>query len=492
MTKTIQDVIKTYYPHCKESSDTFKCVVCTTKPKTVNKEGKDLVKNGIHITFPLLNIELEQAYQLRYNVVYELEKKMGKRGIDCNPWVDAIDKAPYRGGMKMCGSFKMVKCISCKTSNANQRVEEKEIKEAIRKLRKKLKPNGAKYDHTDIDTIQDEESKDSEFQELYSRYLEISALRLCTICNNRGRYIEDRTYMPDFVLDSDGNRDESLIDQMSQDMYIVMKNTSIRCITSEEVTPGYKKPKGVPVAPTDTNSVNMRIMNREKFAHMGNSIMQEAICSDMFQDDASGIVTWKGPQVFESDKIMAIEEFIHSNFSGQYMEIQVKDVFEHHIGKKQPRIKSSAGRKTILSIAASNNCTQDVEYTTTIEKSYLVRVTGKGSMHCLNKGGEHTSNSVYFRFTPQFCYQKCFSRKDEIRSGGNKPCGEFRSPGVPLSTIVVRKLFPDHLVEVAPTSALSFCKSNTSQKNKCPSPDEYMANVKRSKRRACFDSRLIT
>ena len=115
---TIQSVIKSYYTGDR-NDDRFICVVCDTKGKAVPSDdaGVTLTKNGYHVTFPNLKVTVSQALQIRYSVVYELEKIMGPR-LEClNAWSDVIDKAPYTNGLKMCGSFKRVKCTDCKKTD---------------------------------------------------------------------------------------------------------------------------------------------------------------------------------------------------------------------------------------------------------------------------------------------------------------------------------------------------------------------------------------
>ncbi|CAN0558427.1 unnamed protein product, partial [Ectocarpus sp. 12 AP-2014] len=74
----IQSVMKSYYTGDR-NDDRFRCVVCDTSVKRVpSADGETtLTKNGYHIIYPNLRINLSQALQLRYSVVYELEKTLG-------------------------------------------------------------------------------------------------------------------------------------------------------------------------------------------------------------------------------------------------------------------------------------------------------------------------------------------------------------------------------------------------------------------------------
>lgn len=465
MASTIQRVLRSYYTEQNgftEGGEVFQCVVCTTPPKSVKKDDLDLTKNGFHIIFPFLKIDLKKAYQLRFNVVYELERVMGKRNVPSNPWADAIDKAPYSGGLKMCGSFKMVKCIKCKNAKEEKKEGEESLKKEIAELRKRLFPReDKKFDYKDISTLEREEFKDSLIAKLNGEFLEISAGTTCPHCF-KGRHIEDRTYMPTLVIDSDGSRNDDLVESMSKDMYKTMKYTSIRCQEDEEMTPGFKKPDGAPLCPDESNSANLRNLERSKIAKLGVAARMELMSEGVFKSDQECVLAWKGDQVFDTDKIEIIEKYIQSLGTGPYSNIQVKTVFEHSIEKKEMTGKNTSGTKAIKAIIKSNNGDQEEDVTYSVEKSLLVRVAGDGSTYCANKGGEHTSNSIYFRITPHYCYQKCFSRKEVVREGG-KPCGVYRSQGVPIPYDVSRHLFLEKDVPAPPTSSIEFSRVGTEQ-----------------------------
>jgi hypothetical protein len=72
---------------------------------------------------------------------------------------------------------------------------------------------------------------------------------------------------------------------------------------------------------------------------------------------------------------------------------------------------------------------------------YSVAVTGFGSRHCLNKGEDHTSNSVYFLLHRSFgLSQRCFSRKPEVRQGGCT-CRDFIGPSKEVPPELLEALF---------------------------------------------------
>lgn len=62
---------------------------------------------------------------------------------------------------------------------------------------------------------------------------------------------------------------------------------------------------------------------------------------------------------------------------------------------------------------------------------------------CLNKGGNHNKNTIYFYITKSHCYQKCFCMCDEVRKFGK--CSEYTSTGYKL-TPKLQKLLFDNIV----------------------------------------------
>ena len=70
---------------------------------------------------------------------------------------------------------------------------------------------------------------------------------------------------------------------------------------------------------------------------------------------------------------------------------------------------------------------------------FAVRVTGPGCRFCVNKDGEHGSQSVYFVVTEEGLRQRCFSRKREERRFGF--CADFSSIPAPLPSELLSELF---------------------------------------------------
>ena len=468
---TIQSVIKSYYTGDR-NDDRFICVVCDTKGKAVpsDEAGVTLTKNGYHVTFPNLKVTVSQALQIRYSVVYELEKIMGPR-LEClNAWSDVIDKAPYTNGLKMCGSFKRVKCTDCKKTDPMFKEKKKVLLAAMAKVRRKIFPREHGFDYSNLADIHEDEFKDNLFGEMYGKYLELTGFNSCRTCLNTGKRMEDRTYMPFRVLDGGGDEDTSLLDVLREDFFKVMKYTSIRCQSGESETTGFVIPKGVPKAPTEENGANMRSFSSKNLMHLGSDMHAFTVSNDIYLSDAQTMRLWKGPRVEDHRRLSVIEKFIRGNVCNAYSSVQIRKVCESKLIKKVAK-KASGGSKMMNSLVGAHSCTIPSSPEVTVSNRYLVNVAGIGSTYCMNKGAEHTSNSVYFIISESHCYQKCFSRKSEVRAGGTT-CAEYKSGGVNVPSYVSSVLFPgegsasnDNVPSFIPQSVVTV-KKNKSKKRR--------------------------
>ncbi|CAM9209470.1 unnamed protein product, partial [Pylaiella littoralis] len=441
MISLIQRVIKTYYTG-DTNDERFLCVACDTTAKKIERDGEPCVtKNGYHIILPNLRVNLSQALQIRYSVVYELEKTMGKRPETLNAWSDVIDRAPYANGLKMCGSFKCVKCTDCKKVDPGFKEDKRKLLSSMAKLRRKIHPREPGFDYTDLAEIHDDEFKDATFGDMYGKYLELTGFNSCRTCLNTGKTMEARTYMPALVLDGRGDPDASLIDIMSEDYFKAIKYTSIRCSEGRPETPGFVIPKGVPAAPTEENGANLRTFSSQKLSHLGSDMRAFTVNNDMYLSDAERMRLWKGPRVEDPTRLSTIETFIRERVCGAYSSVQIRKVCESQLSKKVARTQSR-GSKMLGSIAGAHSGTMPAPPEVTVKQNrYLINVAGVGSTFCMNKGAEHTSNSVYFIITPSHCFQRCFSKKPDVRQGGTT-CAEYRSGGFRVPANVSAILFP--------------------------------------------------
>lgn len=479
LARSMQATLVKFFPTSEgpEEQDSFKCVLCSTATKEVEiselvpsskfKEEqpepervvKKFVKNGYHILFPFLRVTLQMALQLRFSVVADLEKNLGKREVAVNPWADVIDKAPYYNGLKMCGSVKSVTCMECKGKKVSVRKKQvvKELLREIRKLRKRLyKRDDPSFDYSNVTSIAKDEFKNEDLADLFNKYLAETGHLMCPKCNDRGTHLEDRFYMPVSVLYSDGSVSESDLEYLNRNMHEMMRWTSIRCRPSDEATEGFVVPPGYssPTPDTATSSLQVAGSFLEKLSP---GIYREAVNADMFTNDALGIKTWKGNEIVDPKILEMILREVRS-FRSQYSELDVKQVFEMKVAKSYqksvistvspdvqkslPSNKKGGGKvtKLLTKIAMTNKVASTTDRVLEVFPRVLVRVAGPGSTYCTNKGDTHTTNSVFFWISREGMAQKCFSRKDVVGIDG-KTCKEFRSVFKPISKELREILF---------------------------------------------------
>lgn len=73
------------------------------------------------------------------------------------------------------------------------------------------------------------------------------------------------------------------------------------------------------------------------------------------------------------------------------------------------------------------------------KKDYVVSL--KDCHFCINKGGDHDSEHVYFIIKPDGFYQRCHCKCDKVRRTGNM-CSDFESKRYDLPQALLKKLFP--------------------------------------------------
>ena len=88
-------------------------VACTTTPKPITKNGRALIKTGIHLLWPGVYVRQDNAHALRSAIVFRLTQRFGQRD-GSNNWMDVVDKCVYdMNGLRMLGSRKAHVCGKC-------------------------------------------------------------------------------------------------------------------------------------------------------------------------------------------------------------------------------------------------------------------------------------------------------------------------------------------------------------------------------------------
>ena len=484
--REVQRVVSLFFVGADEA---LKCVLCRTQTKEVDvpvrppqaqKEPAEasaevekaaepqyetFTKNGVHLNFPKLLVNLDMALQIRFSVVNQLEKRFGQREILQNPWSDVIDKAPYFNGLKMIGSVKREQCKKCGNSKKKRySYDEKEeerlaIVRDIAKIRRRYyKRDDESFDYTNVMSFGGDEYKNLELSRLHTQYHALT--KMCSQCNNRGWFLEERYYSPTHVLGAGGDLCCDDMHYIANNYHEQMRWTSIRARTHDQVTPDYSVPVGHVCPPQDSASACLSAFGSSGLEWVSPGLYRELINSDVHAEDAKGLSRWKGSSVEDKDTMSLIEAFVRGMHK-RYANIVVKEAIEIKTGKptSDNSCKITSGpaagmsvngkrskitKNMVTNVALSNNTTISTNITMRVYTTFVVRVGGEGSRFCQNKGGEHTSNSVYFCISKSGMYQMCHSGKDTVRSSG-KVCKKYKSSVKELSVRLQNKLFPKEL-----------------------------------------------
>lgn len=470
------------------ADETLKCVVSRTKTKEKHVKvvvprvpvvtgGDDaqpprreepctydkFIKNGVHLNFPKLLVNLEIALQIRFSVVNQLEKRFGQRPIASNPWSDVIDKAPYFNGLKMIGSVKKDQCKACDSSKKKKPLVEKKentrldiMREIARIRRKHYKRDDELFDYSNIMTIEGDEFKNEDLSELHTEYFELTSI--CQLCNNRGWYLEDRYYSPSHVIGAGGALCVDDLDYIRKDFHEQMRWTSIRARPYDEITANYKVPAGHPAPTQDRTSACLSAFGSAGLEYVSPGLYREMLNSDVHVEDAKGQSRWRGSTIKDKTTMTLITEFIRG-INSNYKNIVVREAMELKTGKQTEdtstiiksgaaagmvvkKRPSKAGGQIMTKMAVAANTTIDKNIVLRVYTSIVVRVSGQGSKFCQNKGDEHTTNSVYFCISKTGACQMCHSGKDTLGLSG-KTCRRYHSVSKAIPATLAKRLFPE-------------------------------------------------
>lgn len=194
-------VFKTFYPDVTLDPRTFLCIVLKAPPMQKKSNDVMLTKTGVHMIWPWLHVDKEQALRMRESCVAAAVRLLPPRLPPLNDYADVIDKTVLEAnGLRMVGSDKATRCDDC---NA------------------KGKESG--YDG------------------------------VCLACGGCGFIPANRVYVPVLVMDGDGQLDPERLAaiQNGEDRYPCVKFCSVR---SSHTTPtrGFTPPPLAPPTSRDT------------------------------------------------------------------------------------------------------------------------------------------------------------------------------------------------------------------------------------------------
>ena len=122
LVRFVQSSLKDFYPGLvRKSPKSFTVLICLTTPKKIKNGGYG---EGVHLVFPYLEVNSEQALNIRATMIYRLNAhaEFGNRPED-NSWRKVFDEGVYGekgGGLRMLGSRKAQRCQCTKKRRGNE------------------------------------------------------------------------------------------------------------------------------------------------------------------------------------------------------------------------------------------------------------------------------------------------------------------------------------------------------------------------------------
>lgn len=121
MVKIMQTQIMRFFA---DRNEPFVCIVCTkTKgaDEVIEEDGSVKYKHGIHLHWPDLMVDIERAYYIRASMIAGLDRFdwTHELGAPQQNWEGILDHSVYKGGLRMVGAPKAVKCSNCKARTSS-------------------------------------------------------------------------------------------------------------------------------------------------------------------------------------------------------------------------------------------------------------------------------------------------------------------------------------------------------------------------------------
>lgn len=99
-------------------------IVCTTDKKITIKESNEYIKQGVHLYWPSIIVNVENSLLIRGLIVHKLKTIYGERD-EINTWDDVVDLSVYKtNGIRMIGSSK---CSYNRSDGKTEFIDDKRI-----------------------------------------------------------------------------------------------------------------------------------------------------------------------------------------------------------------------------------------------------------------------------------------------------------------------------------------------------------------------------
>lgn len=393
MVRVVQSTLKEFFPGLeRKNPKAYTVLVCMTLPKKLKSSGG--YGEGVHLVFPYIEVNSEQALNIREMMVYRLQADFARP--EENDWRKVFDEGVYAeagGALRMLGSRKADRCKKC----IKREKKKKKITRPLKDLEKEKK-------------ILEDQSEpvppamENQITRLKQKLQKYN--RDCVVCQGQGYTWNSRIYWPEYQLGSDGSLQieelKSLLDPnvmipgskpgkptCKDNLFRLMKLSSLRTHSAKPL-PEFAMPVGaihyVPLKP---------ISRRGRKNATGDGQNTE---ERQHAEDAQSLNSFRNKRQFVNDHPWAslFEKLIVRKFGHYYTKITVNKIF------LLPDHKEA-------------------------HPSFLVCVVGPGSNYCLNAQKDHNRNTVYFMITSKGIFQKCHCKCDEVRPSSGKMCKNWQS-----------------------------------------------------------------
>lgn len=108
----VHHIVSSYY---SKDANCDMTVAVTERPRTVKSGKNDVYKVGIHLYFPNLVVNFQEAVLLLQVVTHRIREVRGERDTTRgeNTWENVFDASVYRNGLRECFTYKTNPCNKC-------------------------------------------------------------------------------------------------------------------------------------------------------------------------------------------------------------------------------------------------------------------------------------------------------------------------------------------------------------------------------------------
>jgi hypothetical protein len=342
-----------------------RCIACTSM------RGDARVASSLHVVFPFLGVNEEQALWVRAGVVARCTEELPHLALDFGKVVDIC--VLTSNGLRMVGSDKCRCCPVCRNA--------------------------------------------------------ADAKPFCDRCSRQGRVVEGKIYMPWKVWPKAEAEALAMQEHLRANLAYAAKVCSIRLPEACSPSEAFRVPVGAPPA------------------HV-----RKRVGSVAFSEGQAVL-----PPSFSKLRAIDLESALWQRLK--------EELRRFHVAYKRLDLKEVRLARHRRGL------------------TFLLKVSGFGCRYCLNKGGDHTSQCIYFVITQHHgLQQRCYSRKPEPRLHGL--CEAFSSEPKELAEDLMRSLFEGDSLEPAAPPKLQRLALDADKPPCLPSDEVLVAAMMRRNRAA--------